>query len=115
MEVMDVRGAWVSLRCRSPWALRNWQLRGMGRQRSCEEVLVQEGLRVANKRQQKKSSHYLPPESFSWLSKSCLCVCLEHCPSGWEHGSELQSLANRGRGWDNNQRKGQDVQEYLQQ
>lgn len=106
MEVMDMRGAWVSLRCRSSWALRNWQLRGMSRQRSCEEVLMQKGLRVANKRQLKKSCHYQPPEPFSWVSKSCLCACLEHCPSGWEHGSELESLANRGRGWGHKPEKG---------
>lgn len=69
MEVMDMRGAWVSLRCRSSWALRNWQIRGMGRQRSCEEVLMQKGLRVANKRQPKKSSHYQ-------LGQQILPLCL---------------------------------------
>lgn len=51
MEVMHMGRAWVSLGCRSPWALRNWQLRWMSRQRSCEEVLMQKGLRVANKGQ----------------------------------------------------------------
>lgn len=75
MEVMDMRGAWVSLQCRSPWALRNWQLRGMGRQRSCEEVLMQKGLRVANKRQQKKSSHYLSPRIIH-LGQQILPLCL---------------------------------------
>lgn len=44
MEVMDMGGAWVSLGCRSPWALRNWQLRWMGRQRSREEILMQKSL-----------------------------------------------------------------------
>lgn len=47
MEVVDMGGPWVSLGCRPPWALRNWQLRRMGRQRSCEEILMQKGLRVA--------------------------------------------------------------------
>jgi hypothetical protein len=47
MEVVDMGGPWVSLGCRSPWALRNWQLGWMGRQRRCEEVLMQKGLGVA--------------------------------------------------------------------
>lgn len=62
---MDMGGPWVSLGCRSPWALRNWQLRWMGRQGCCEEILVQEGLGVANKGWQKKSNHSLSPESFN--------------------------------------------------
>ncbi|EGW11401.1 hypothetical protein I79_021317 [Cricetulus griseus] len=57
--------AWVSLGCGSSWALRNWQLRWMGRQRSCEKVLMQKGLRIANKGQKKKSSNYWLLESFS--------------------------------------------------
>lgn len=48
MEVMDMGGPWVSLGCGSPWALRNWQLRWMGRQRSCEEIVMQKGLGGCN-------------------------------------------------------------------
>lgn len=48
MEVVDMGGPWVSLGCRSPWALRNWQLGWMGRQRRCEEVLMQKGLGGCN-------------------------------------------------------------------
>lgn len=48
MEVVDMGGPWVSLGCGSPWALRNWQLRRMGRQRSCEEILMQKGLGGCN-------------------------------------------------------------------
>lgn len=47
MEVMDVGGSWVGLGGRPRWALGNRQLRRVGRQGSCEEVLVQEGLGVA--------------------------------------------------------------------
>lgn len=63
VEVMDVGGSWGGLEGRSPWALRNRQLRGVGRQGSCEEVLVQEGLRVASKGQQKETGHLPVPAS----------------------------------------------------
>jgi hypothetical protein len=56
MEVMDMGGPWVGLGGRPLWALGNWQLRWVGRQRSCEEVLMQEGLQVVNKKAQS-----LPP------------------------------------------------------
>lgn len=47
VEVVDVGRPQVGLGGQSPWALGNWQLRRVGRQGSCEEVLVQEGLGVA--------------------------------------------------------------------
>lgn len=62
MEVMDVGGARVGLGGGSPWALGNRQLRGVGRQGSREEVLMQEGLRAASKGQ-KAMSHLPVPTS----------------------------------------------------
>lgn len=49
MEVMDVGRPCVGLGGQSPRALGNWQLRRVGRQGGCEEVLVQEGLGVTRR------------------------------------------------------------------
>lgn len=76
VEVMDVGGSWVGLGGRSLWAVGNRQLRGVGRQGSCEEVLVQEGLRAASKGQQKETSHLPIPASAHFpLRGRC-----QHCP-----------------------------------
>lgn len=62
MEVMDVGGPWVGLGGRSPWALGNRQLRGVGRQGSREEVLVQEGLGAARDSRRKSVTSQSPPQ-----------------------------------------------------
>ena len=79
MEVMDVGGSWVGLGGRSPWALGDRQLRGVDRQGSCEEVVVQEGLRGASKRQQKETSHCSLPGS-------------AHFPLGGSRGCEYPRI-----------------------
>lgn len=69
MEVMDVGGSWVRLGSRSPWALGNWQLRRVGRQGSCEEVLVQEGLRVAKDSRRKPVTSPSQPQLASLMGR----------------------------------------------
>lgn len=63
MEFMDMRRPWVGLGDRSPWALRNGQLGWVGRQRSCEEVLMQEGLGKARGNSRRKIIIALSPAS----------------------------------------------------
>ena len=67
MEVMDMGRSWVGLGGRSPWTLGDRQLRGVDRQGSCEEVVVQEGLRGASKRQQKETGHCSLPAQLTSL------------------------------------------------
>lgn len=81
MEVMDMGGPWVSLGCGSPWALRNWQLRWMGRQRSCEEILMQKGLWVAIRGTEEIQSLSVPRIIQLTQQNLPMCLCLEHCPN----------------------------------
>ena len=82
-------GSWGGLEGRSPWALRNQQLRGVGRQGSCEEVLVQEGLRVASKGQQKETGHFPVPASATSLRGGDVNIALERIfPSSAHHSGD---------------------------
>lgn len=99
MEVVDMGGPWVSLGCGSPWALRNWQLRRMGRQRSCEEILMQKGLRVANKGY-RRNPVTICPQDCSTDSAKLACVPMSGAlAQQLGNGSELKESCQQRKGW----------------